>query len=48
MVFQERHPPGSFPGHGQVVGHSKPSEGQETTQIPGKFLNLSFSYKLIL
>ncbi|XP_065553663.1 LOW QUALITY PROTEIN: UBX domain-containing protein 11 [Lathamus discolor] len=35
MVFQERHPPGSFPGHGQVVGHSKSSEAQETTQIPG-------------
>ncbi|XP_061216707.1 UBX domain-containing protein 11 isoform X3 [Neopsephotus bourkii] len=35
VVFQERHPPGSFPGHGQVVGHSKSSEVQETTQIPG-------------
>ncbi|KAM9532349.1 UBX domain-containing protein 11 isoform 2-T2 [Guaruba guarouba] len=35
MVFQERHPPGSFPGHGQVLGHSKSSEVQETTRIPG-------------
>lgn len=40
VVFQERHLPGSFPGHGQVVGHSKSSEEQETTEIPGKFLNL--------
>uniref|UniRef100_A0A672UZ89 UBX domain-containing protein 11 n=1 Tax=Strigops habroptila TaxID=2489341 RepID=A0A672UZ89_STRHB len=48
VVFQERHLPGSFPGHGQVVGHSKSSEVQETTEIPGKFLNLSFSHKLIL
>ncbi|XP_061216706.1 UBX domain-containing protein 11 isoform X2 [Neopsephotus bourkii] len=35
IPLQERHPPGSFPGHGQVVGHSKSSEVQETTQIPG-------------
>ncbi|KFM05479.1 UBX domain-containing protein 11, partial [Aptenodytes forsteri] len=35
VVFQERHLPGSFPGHGQVVGHSKSSEVQETTEIPG-------------
>lgn len=40
VVFQERDLPGSFPGHGQVVGHSKSSEVQETTKIPGKFLNL--------
>ncbi|XP_071624136.1 UBX domain-containing protein 11 [Heliangelus exortis] len=33
VVFQERHLPGSFPGHGQVVGHSKSSELQETTKI---------------
>ncbi|XP_010001993.1 PREDICTED: LOW QUALITY PROTEIN: UBX domain-containing protein 11 [Chaetura pelagica] len=46
MVFQERHLlPGSFPGQGQVVGRSKSSEVQETTEIPGpklpleKFLN---------
>ncbi|XP_074017941.1 UBX domain-containing protein 11 [Numenius arquata] len=35
MVFQERDLPGSFPGHGQVVGHSKSSEVQKTTEIPG-------------
>ncbi|NXL92709.1 UBX11 protein, partial [Alectura lathami] len=35
VVFQERDLPGSFPGHGQVVGHSKSSEGQESTKIPG-------------
>ncbi|KAM6235393.1 UBX domain-containing protein 11 [Spheniscus humboldti] len=35
VVFQERRLPGSFPGHGQVVGHSKSSEVQETTEIPG-------------
>ncbi|XP_033925298.1 UBX domain-containing protein 11 [Melopsittacus undulatus] len=40
MEFQDRDPPGSFPGHGQVVGHSKPSEGQETTQIPGPKISL--------
>ncbi|XP_061870403.1 UBX domain-containing protein 11 isoform X2 [Colius striatus] len=35
VVFQQKHLPGSFPGHGQVVGHSKSSEVQETTTIPG-------------
>ncbi|KFZ57162.1 UBX domain-containing protein 11, partial [Antrostomus carolinensis] len=35
VVFQERRLPGSFPGHGQVVGHSKSSEVQETTEISG-------------
>ncbi|KGL85502.1 UBX domain-containing protein 11, partial [Tinamus guttatus] len=35
VVFRERHLPGSFPGPGQVVGHSKSSELQETTEIPG-------------
>ncbi|XP_057259545.1 LOW QUALITY PROTEIN: UBX domain-containing protein 11 [Pezoporus wallicus] len=40
MVFQEKHPPGSFPGHGQVVGHSKSREVQETTQIPGPKISL--------
>ncbi|KFW72801.1 UBX domain-containing protein 11, partial [Pygoscelis adeliae] len=35
VVFQETHLPGSFPGHGQVVGSSKSSEVQETTEIPG-------------
>ncbi|NWW49365.1 UBX11 protein, partial [Pedionomus torquatus] len=35
VVFQERDLPGSFPGHGQVVGRSKPSEVQEPTEIPG-------------
>ncbi|NXK48500.1 UBX11 protein, partial [Chauna torquata] len=34
VVFQERDLPGSFPGHGQVVGHSKSSEVQEATEIP--------------
>ncbi|XP_063212300.1 UBX domain-containing protein 11 [Chroicocephalus ridibundus] len=40
MVFQERHLPGSFPGHGQVVGHSKSSEVRETTEIPGPKVSL--------
>ncbi|NXC21829.1 UBX11 protein, partial [Corythaeola cristata] len=40
VVFQERDLPGSFPGHGQVVGHSKSSEVQETTKIPGPKLSL--------
>ncbi|NWI31534.1 UBX11 protein, partial [Sula dactylatra] len=40
VVFQDRHLPGSFPGHGQVVGHSKSSEVQETTEIPGPELSL--------
>ncbi|NXC40708.1 UBX11 protein, partial [Penelope pileata] len=35
VVFQERDLPGSFPGRGQVVGHSKSSKAQETTKIPG-------------
>ncbi|NXS45918.1 UBX11 protein, partial [Balaeniceps rex] len=35
VIFRERDLPGSFPGHGQVVGHSKSSEVQETTEIPG-------------
>uniref|UniRef100_A0A8C9G3Q8 UBX domain-containing protein 11 n=1 Tax=Pavo cristatus TaxID=9049 RepID=A0A8C9G3Q8_PAVCR len=41
VVFQERDLPGSFPGHGQVVGHSKLSKAEEPTEIPGKFLHLS-------
>ncbi|XP_040443751.1 UBX domain-containing protein 11 [Falco naumanni] len=40
VVFQERHLPGSFPGHGQAVGHSKSSEMQETTDIPGPKVSL--------
>ncbi|NWQ93200.1 UBX11 protein, partial [Burhinus bistriatus] len=40
VVFRERDLPGSFPGHGQVVGHSKSSEVQETTEIPGPKLSL--------
>ncbi|NXU29233.1 UBX11 protein, partial [Thalassarche chlororhynchos] len=40
VVFRERHLPGSFPGHGQVVGHSKSSEVQETTEIPGPKVSL--------
>ncbi|XP_025918374.1 UBX domain-containing protein 11 [Apteryx rowi] len=40
VVFQERRLPRSFPGHGQVVGHSKSSEVQETTEIPGPKLSL--------
>ncbi|OPJ69813.1 UBX domain-containing protein 11 isoform B [Patagioenas fasciata monilis] len=39
-VFRERDPPGSFPGHGQVVGRSKSSEVQETTEIPGPRVSL--------
>ncbi|KFQ52693.1 UBX domain-containing protein 11, partial [Pelecanus crispus] len=40
VVFRERDLPGSFPGHGQVVGHSKSSEVQETTEIPGPKVSL--------
>ncbi|NXA28415.1 UBX11 protein, partial [Ibidorhyncha struthersii] len=40
MVFRERDLPGSFPGHGQVVGRSKSSEVQETAEIPGPKLSL--------
>ncbi|NWU55784.1 UBX11 protein, partial [Dromas ardeola] len=40
VVFQERDLPGSFPGPGQVVGHSKSSEVQETTEIPGPKVSL--------
>ncbi|XP_009880493.1 PREDICTED: UBX domain-containing protein 11 [Charadrius vociferus] len=40
VVFRERDLPGSFPGHGQVVGHSKSSEVQETAEIPGPKLSL--------
>ncbi|KFQ89985.1 UBX domain-containing protein 11, partial [Phoenicopterus ruber ruber] len=39
VVFHERDLPGNFPGHGQVVGHSKSSEVQETTKIPGPKLS---------
>ncbi|KAM6313989.1 UBX domain-containing protein 11 [Podargus strigoides] len=46
VVFQERHLPGSFPGPGQVVGHSKSSEVQETTKIPGPKLSLERLNKL--
>ncbi|NXW09945.1 UBX11 protein, partial [Fregetta grallaria] len=40
VVFRERDLPGSFPGHGQVVGHSKSSEVQETTEIPDPRVSL--------
>ncbi|XP_026719331.1 UBX domain-containing protein 11 isoform X2 [Athene cunicularia] len=40
VPLQERDLPGSFPGHGQVVGHSKSTEVQETTEIPGPKLSL--------
>ncbi|NXQ84898.1 UBX11 protein, partial [Nyctibius grandis] len=40
VVFRERDLPGSFPGHGQAVGHPKSSEVQETTEIPGPKLSL--------
>ncbi|NXS72332.1 UBX11 protein, partial [Pandion haliaetus] len=40
MVFQERDLPGSFPGPGQVVGHSISREVQETAEIPGSELSL--------
>ncbi|NXJ06946.1 UBX11 protein, partial [Odontophorus gujanensis] len=35
VVFQERDLPGSFPGHGRVVGYSKLSKVEEPTKIPG-------------
>ncbi|XP_053942270.1 UBX domain-containing protein 11 isoform X2 [Cuculus canorus] len=35
VIFPERDLPGSFPGHGQVLGRSKSSEVQETTKIAG-------------
>ncbi|XP_015739070.1 UBX domain-containing protein 11 isoform X1 [Coturnix japonica] len=35
VVFQERDLPGSFPGRGQLVGHSKLSKVEEPTEIPG-------------
>ncbi|NWS52722.1 UBX11 protein, partial [Chunga burmeisteri] len=40
VVFRDRDLPGSFPGHGQVVGHSKSSEVQETTEIPDPEVSL--------
>ncbi|NXE29159.1 UBX11 protein, partial [Ardeotis kori] len=40
VVFQERDLSGSFPGYGQVVGHSKSSEVQATTEIPGARVSL--------
>ncbi|XP_010083552.1 PREDICTED: LOW QUALITY PROTEIN: UBX domain-containing protein 11, partial [Pterocles gutturalis] len=46
VVFRERDLPGSFPGHGQVVGHSKSSEVQETAEISGPKVSLEqFSNK---
>ncbi|XP_035418227.1 UBX domain-containing protein 11 isoform X1 [Cygnus atratus] len=35
VVFQEGDLPGSFPGHGQAVGHSESRKVQETDEIPG-------------
>ncbi|XP_040507885.1 UBX domain-containing protein 11 isoform X2 [Gallus gallus] len=35
VPLQERDLPGSFPGHGQVVGHSKLSKVEEPAKIPG-------------
>ncbi|XP_027596035.1 UBX domain-containing protein 11 isoform X1 [Pipra filicauda] len=35
VVFEERDLPRSFPGHGQIVGHSESNQVQETTEIPG-------------
>ncbi|XP_035201281.1 UBX domain-containing protein 11 isoform X2 [Oxyura jamaicensis] len=35
VVFQEGDLPGSFPGHGQTVGHSESPKVQETDEIPG-------------
>ncbi|XP_010180618.1 PREDICTED: UBX domain-containing protein 11, partial [Mesitornis unicolor] len=47
VVFQERHLPGSFPGRGQVVGHSKSSEVQEATKISGPKVSMEqFLHKL--
>ncbi|KFV41832.1 UBX domain-containing protein 11, partial [Tyto alba] len=40
VVFREKDLPEKFPGHGQVVGHSKSSEVQEATEIPGPKLSL--------
>ncbi|NWW89319.1 UBX11 protein, partial [Rhynochetos jubatus] len=47
VVFQERDLPGSFPGHGQAVGHSDASEVQETIRPPGpKVSSAQFLNKL--
>ncbi|XP_021230912.1 UBX domain-containing protein 11 isoform X2 [Numida meleagris] len=35
VPLQERDLPGSFPGRGQVVGHSKLTKVEEPTEIPG-------------
>ncbi|XP_068015172.1 UBX domain-containing protein 11 isoform X2 [Melanerpes formicivorus] len=40
VVFQERDLPGRFPGPGQVVGRSRPSEVQDTPGSPGPKLSL--------
>ncbi|XP_025899289.1 UBX domain-containing protein 11 [Nothoprocta perdicaria] len=40
VVFREKRLPGSFPGPGQVVGHSKSNELEETTEIAGPKLSL--------
>ncbi|XP_019368014.1 PREDICTED: UBX domain-containing protein 11 isoform X1 [Gavialis gangeticus] len=40
IFFRDRQLPESFPGQGQRVGHAKPSEVQETSEIPGPKLSL--------
>ncbi|KAH0631192.1 hypothetical protein JD844_005404 [Phrynosoma platyrhinos] len=40
VFFQERKLPESFPGLGQVIGHSKPSGIKETQELPGPKLTL--------
>ncbi|XP_053942277.1 UBX domain-containing protein 11 isoform X8 [Cuculus canorus] len=42
VIFPERDLPGSFPGHGQVLGRSKSSEVQETTKIAELWNGLSW------
>ncbi|XP_048824754.1 UBX domain-containing protein 11 isoform X2 [Lagopus muta] len=44
VVFRETDLPGSFPGHGRVVGHSKLSKVEEPTEIPGPKPSLEQSW----
>ncbi|KAJ6663461.1 hypothetical protein lerEdw1_009540 [Lerista edwardsae] len=47
VFFRERQLPQSFPGLGQVTGHSKPRGARETREIPGpKFTMEQFLNKL--
>lgn len=40
VVFQKPELPGSFPGLGHVVGTSESKQVQETSEMPGKILNV--------